>query len=256
MSNSNQKESVRVLVTGFGPFPRGNGKNYAQNTSHEITKLLPHTLSANSRFNPTGARIDIINPTSADGQAVKVEYAHIRDYVSGLHDTHGNNVDLILHMGMADGWNFISCERRAYKQTFTSCWGAAGRILGLGRYYRIKDFAGETVDDAGECPWGEDVPMEVLFCHVPGDLDQFSLKAGANSICAIIGAAASQILEERKHKAPQQPVVVGRQQEQPTIVQEEPSNSTVSAQQRQRAMEMMASGFGGERAIQATKYSA
>ncbi|THV75365.1 peptidase C15, pyroglutamyl peptidase I-like protein [Aureobasidium pullulans] len=228
MSNSNQKESVRVLVTGFGPFPRGNGKNYAQNTSHEITKLLPHTLSANSRFNPTGARIDIINPTSADGQAVKVEYAHIRDYVSGLHDTHGNNVDLILHMGMADGWNFISCERRAYKQTFTSCWGAAGRILGL----------------------------EVLFCHVPGDLDQFSLKAGANSICAIIGAAASQILEERKHKAPQQSVVVGRQQEQPTIVQEEPGNSTVSAQQRQRAMEMMASGFGGERAIQATKYSA
>ncbi|THW06873.1 peptidase C15, pyroglutamyl peptidase I-like protein [Aureobasidium pullulans] len=312
MSNSNQKESVRVLVTGFGPFPRGNGKNYAQNTSHEITKLLPHTLSANSRFNPTGARIDIINPTSADGQAVKVEYAHIRDYVSGLHDTHGNNVDLILHMGMADGWNFISCERRAYKQTFTSCWGAAGRILGLGRYYRIKDFAGETVDDAGDCPWGEDVPMglctgfdvdllvedagktlkesfgrdvrghedggtyccgfiyyeslankftkgtsaEVLFCHVPGDLDQFSLKAGANSICAIIGAAASQILEERKHKAPQQSVVVGRQQEQPTIVQEEPGNSTVSAQQRQRAMEMMASGFGGERAIQATKYSA
>ncbi|THZ84216.1 peptidase C15, pyroglutamyl peptidase I-like protein [Aureobasidium pullulans] len=228
MSNSNQKESVRVLVTGFGPFPRGNGKNYAQNTSHEITKLLPHTLSANSRFNPTGARIDIINPTSADGQAVKVEYAHIRDYVSDLHDTHGNSVDLILHMGMADGWNFISCERRAYKQTFTSCWGAAGRILGL----------------------------EVLFCHVPGDLDQFSLKAGANSICAIIGAAASQILEERKHKAPQQPVVVGRQQEQPTIVQEEPGNSTVSAQQRQRAMEMMASGFGGERAIQATKYSA
>lgn len=96
----------------------------------------------------------------------------------------------------------------------------------------------------------------MLFCHVPGDLDQFSLKAGANSICAIIGAAASQILEERKHKAPQQSVVVGRQQEQQPIVQEEPGNSTVSAQQRQRAMEMMASGFGSERAIQATKYSA
>ena len=155
-------KSIPILIptsVSLQPFPRGNGKNYAQNTSHEISKLLPHTLSANSRFNPTGARIDIINPTSADGQAVKVEYAHIRDYVSGLHDTHGNNVDLILHMGMADGWNFISCERRAYKQTFTSCWGAAGRILGLGRYYRIKDFAGKTVDDAGDCPWGEDVPM-------------------------------------------------------------------------------------------------
>ncbi|KAI5243848.1 peptidase C15, pyroglutamyl peptidase I-like protein [Aureobasidium subglaciale] len=309
MSCDSHTECIRVLVTGFGPFPRSDGTTYIKNSSHEITKLLPDTLSPSSPFNPTSTEISILNPTATEGSAVKVEYAHIRNYTSALHSTHGNDVDLILHIGMADGWDFISCERRAYKQTFTSSWGS--RVLGLlGRYYMIKDFAGKTVKDAGPCPWDDDVvPMglctgldvdkvvegagktlkgmfgrdvrghedggtyccgfiyyeslankftkgstaEVLFCHVPGDLDQFSLKAGANSICAIVGAAASQILEERKHRAPLGPVATKSQEE---SVVAETGTSTVSAQQRQRAMEMMASGYGGEQALQATKFNA
>ncbi|KAG9948124.1 peptidase C15, pyroglutamyl peptidase I-like protein, partial [Aureobasidium melanogenum] len=284
MDDNNGVRSVTVLVTGFGPFPRGDGTTYSKNTSHEISKLLPSILPARSQFNPTNHPIVILNPTAAEGAAVRVEYAHIRDYTSALHSSSGN-ADLLLHMGMADGWDFVSCERRSYKQTFTSGW--AGKFLGLGRYYMIKDAAGKTVQDAGPNPWGEEVPIglgtglnvddvvenagkvlktafgrdvrahedagtyccgfiyyeslankftkqtpaEVLFCHVPGDLDRLNLHAAANSICAIIGAAAAQILENRR---------LDPSQNVDAVTQE--SVSTVSAAQKQRAMELMASG--------------
>ncbi|KAH0378994.1 peptidase C15, pyroglutamyl peptidase I-like protein, partial [Aureobasidium melanogenum] len=260
MDSDSSVRPITILVTGFGPFPRGDGTNYAKNTSHEISKLLPQTLPARSQFNPTDHPITILNPTAAEGAAVRVEYAHIRDYTSALHTSSGATADLLLHLGMADGWNFVSCERRSYKQSFTSGW--AGRLFKLGRYYMIKDAEGKTVEDAGPNPWGEEVPMglgtgfdvdelvenaianeaakqkftkqtpaEVLFCHVPGDLDRLNLHAAANSICAIMGAAAAQILDNRRH-APAQNAG--------SVTQE--SVSTVSAQQRQRAMELMASG--------------
>ncbi|CAD0100651.1 unnamed protein product [Aureobasidium mustum] len=286
MDSDSSVRPITVFVTGFGPFPRGDGTSYSRNTSHEITKLLPSTLPPRSQFNPSSHPIRILNPTAAEGKAVNVEYAHIRKYTSGLHDSYGATADLILHIGMADGWNFVSCERRSYKQTFTSGW--AGRMLGLGRYYMIKDVKGKTVEDAGPNPWGEDVPMglgtglnvdelvdgagkmlktafgrdvrahedagtyccgfiyyeslankftkqtpaEVLFCHVPGDLDRLNLHAATNSICAIIGAAAAQILDNRG-VGPAQKISIGGN---------ERSADTVSAQQRQRAMELMASG--------------
>lgn len=87
---------------------------------------------------------------------MRVEYAHIRSYTSALHTAHASDVDLIVHVGMADGWDFVSMERRAYKQGFTSCWGGRG---GFGKYYVIKDAAGKNINDTGECPWGEDVPV-------------------------------------------------------------------------------------------------
>jgi pyroglutamyl-peptidase len=58
---------------------------------------------------------------------------------------------------MAEGWDFVSCERRAYKQGFTSSW--ATKSAGIGTYYTSKDAVGETVSDAGACPWDDTIPM-------------------------------------------------------------------------------------------------
>lgn len=149
--------SLYILTRLLQPFPRRDGTNYAKNSSHEITKLLPETLPPRSQFNPTDNTITILNPTAVEGKAVRVEYAHIRKYTSELHASSGATADLILHIGMADGWDFVSCERRSYKQTFTSGW--TGKLFGLGRYYMIKDVKGKTVEDAGPNPWGEEVPM-------------------------------------------------------------------------------------------------
>lgn len=119
---------------------------------------LPPTHPAN----PTTAHINLINPTAADGAYVRTEYAYIRTYAARLHARHTSDVDLFLHLGMAGGWDFVSVERRAYKQGFSSSWGG-GRRGGGGAaqstYYMLPDAKGETVLDAPVCPWGDEVPI-------------------------------------------------------------------------------------------------
>lgn len=101
-------------------------------------------------INPTGATINILNPTAADGQYVRTEYAYIREYVKKLHAEDDDDVDLYVHLGQADGWRSLSVERRAFRQGMTSTWWSAREKKG---YYRIADNAGRTVEDAGPCPW-------------------------------------------------------------------------------------------------------
>jgi len=189
-------------------------------------------------------------------------------------DQRNEHVDLFLHIGMAYGWHFVSVERAAYKQTMTSTFWSSGSAPGVGSarhstYYRIKDNAGHTVEHAGECPWGDDVPIglspdinvdavaesaqalltaraslqqrpwqpgsetpsngpevpvrphteagtyccgfiyyesmaaryaagkkgNVLFCHVPGELDSKSLDRARDAILAVIVSAASHMVQ-------------------------------------------------------------
>ena len=55
----------------------------------------------------------------------------------------------MLHLGMADGWDFYTVERFAFKEGFTSSWsGMTG--TGKGYYCLIKDEADKTADDMTE----------------------------------------------------------------------------------------------------------
>lgn len=72
---------------------------------------------------------------------------------------------------MADGWDYVSIERRAYKQGFSSTfWGKREEKA----YYMLEDVAGKTVLDAPPCPWS-DVPMGLST-----DLDVDAIVAAAN----------------------------------------------------------------------------
>lgn len=63
---------------------------------------------------------------------------------------------------MANGWDFVSVERRAFRQGFSSDWWGGGSSAGSRKevkaYYTMPDNSGQTVQDAGACPW-EDVPL-------------------------------------------------------------------------------------------------
>jgi pyroglutamyl-peptidase len=87
------------------------------NNSHLLTTLLPSSLPPFSKHNPTPSTIRILNPTSAPGPAVKSEYAFVRSYCRDLWEEHGNDMDLILHLGMADGWeSVVLIEKSAWKE--------------------------------------------------------------------------------------------------------------------------------------------
>ncbi|MCJ1433505.1 hypothetical protein MMC27_002867 [Xylographa pallens] len=141
------KNEIAVLVTGCGPFPHHSNRN--ENTSNLITKLLPSHIAAHSTFNPTSYRIKILNPTSADGEYIRVEYAYIRQYIQKLYDEYGDTVHLMLHLGMADGWDFYTVERFAYQEGFTSSWSGWSRS-GKGYYCQIEDESGKTAEDITE----------------------------------------------------------------------------------------------------------
>lgn len=73
---------------------------------------------------------------------------------------------------MADGWDYVSIERRAYKQGFSSTfWGKREEKA----YYMLEDVAGKTVLDAPACPWGPDIPIGLST-----DLDVDAIVAAAN----------------------------------------------------------------------------
>ena len=129
------------------PFPRHSQRN--ENTSHLVTKLLPSYIVAQTTFNPTSYSIKILNPTSADGEYIRVEYAYIRQYIQKLYDTYEDTVHLMLHLGMADGWDFYTVERFAYQEGFSSSWSGAART-GKEYYYFIDDEAGKTAKDITE----------------------------------------------------------------------------------------------------------
>lgn len=80
------------------------------------------------------------------GQAVKAEYGYVRTYCQRLWKEYGNSADLIVHLGLADGWEWYTVERSAWKEgTVKSVDGVPG-----GRkeeYYMIPDDIGQTITD-------------------------------------------------------------------------------------------------------------
>ncbi|KAH7413381.1 hypothetical protein BKA64DRAFT_660914 [Cadophora sp. MPI-SDFR-AT-0126] len=146
-ASANSKEYT-VLVTGMGAYPDGLGGHYSasDNTSHLITQHLPSHIPASHPLNPTNLPIRILNPTSGPNSAVKTEYAYIRSYTKTLHaeSQKTNNLDAIVHLGMADGWEWYTVEERAFKEGMSSTWWGESAKEG---YYMVLDDAGETVLD-------------------------------------------------------------------------------------------------------------
>ena len=76
---------------------------------------------------------------------MRTEYAYIRHYVQKIWDEFQDTVDMVLHLGMADGWDFYSMEAGAFKEGFTSTfWNPREEKYG---YYMIPDVAGKTIND-------------------------------------------------------------------------------------------------------------
>ncbi|KAL3422609.1 pyroglutamyl peptidase type [Phlyctema vagabunda] len=153
-----------VLVTGMGAFPKYPGHaeygRYLEddNTSHLITKYLPSRLGPYSEYNPTDLEIRILNPTAAPGCAVKTEYGYARAYIEQLWREHGNSVDLILHLGMADGWEWYSIEKSGWKEGTVKPFDGGPPV----EYYLMPDDVGDTVKDLpGPSPWSDRVPEQL-----------------------------------------------------------------------------------------------
>lgn len=159
----------KVLVTGMGPFPDGEGGRYEEddNTSHLVTQRLPDTLPASHPLNPTHQSIQILNPTAPRGKYVKTEYAYIRSFIQGLYDeftdaeTGECALDAVVHLGMAEGFTSYTVEERAFNEKMSSNWwpGLVGQST---RYYCVPDDAGRTAaditKDEGKGRW-RDAPM-------------------------------------------------------------------------------------------------
>lgn len=125
------KREVTILVTGFGPFQA----KYPVNPSFEITRSLPQELPPSAA---DGSQVTII----AYGTPIRVCYETVRELVPKVHESYIDNVDLVLHIGMASGRNFYTVEE-------------IGRRDG---YYKNKDLDGKTLpEDDGllrfaDCP--------------------------------------------------------------------------------------------------------
>jgi len=218
MENEN---SINVFVTGFGPFPDGNGGHFDINSSHEVTKLLPSTIAANTAANPTSTTINLLNPTAGKGKYVPTSYRYIRNYVKHLHtfgyppenagtdvemqtgiDPPSSNparpshpkIDMVVHIGQAAGWGFVSIERAAYGQGMSSSWlSRSASNFDIGYYYKVPDEIGETVADCGEDPWTR-VPMGLQPAF---NVDE--VQKGAEARLNVMHDTATQAAKGKKH---------------------------------------------------------
>lgn len=86
-----------------------------------------------------------------------------------MYDEYEDTLDAIIHLGMADGWEWFSLEERAFHADFKcDWWGPTEESVG---YYRIPDDAGKTVEDIGKEEgkdlW-KDMPMGIAtYLSVP-----------------------------------------------------------------------------------------
>ena len=167
------------------------------NTSHLVTKLLPSFLEPHSKYNATKFKIQILNPTAKS--AVKSEYGFVRSYCKDLWEKYGNSIDLIVHLGMADGWEWYSVERSAWKEgTIKSVDYGNGMEGNPVEYYTMPDDIGETIKDLkGSCPWSVNVPKRLMAG--PGiDVDTLA-RSVEKSLNATSGKVSESEIEVRSH---------------------------------------------------------
>lgn len=78
----------------------------------------------------------------------------IRRRLQELHAEYGDKVDLWIHLGRSP-WDFITCERLAFRQDFSSSWFSDESQKA---YYLGRDNLKQNAQDLGPCPW-TDVPI-------------------------------------------------------------------------------------------------
>ncbi|RAL61635.1 hypothetical protein DID88_002704 [Monilinia fructigena] len=126
-----QEKEIRVLVTGFGPFRA----QYPINPSWEIASRLPRYISTNvkNEGHHPHARPPINKPIpriqiDCYEAPVHVGYKAVRELMPRLLDE--TEPDYVLHIGMASGRPFYSCERRGHRSG-----------------YYVQDVDGELLND-------------------------------------------------------------------------------------------------------------
>ncbi|SZF02946.1 unnamed protein product [Blumeria hordei] len=111
LNNNNSRGETIVLVTGFAPFRVANPINPAW----EITRNLPcnyplhDTQETSDHSSSTQSTIRI----KAYPEPVKVAYKNVRDIVPRLWED--ENIDFVIHIGVAEERDYYSIERRAYR---------------------------------------------------------------------------------------------------------------------------------------------
>ena len=115
---------------------------------------MPGSFTASSPFNTTGTDITILDGIQGGWAAIEGSYDNIRRTLKTLHGDHGNKVDLWVHLGRGP-WDHVTCERRAYRQDFSSSWLTEQAYKG---YYLGPDNEKQSASDLGPCPW-MNVPM-------------------------------------------------------------------------------------------------
>ncbi|KAK4498843.1 hypothetical protein PRZ48_009353 [Zasmidium cellare] len=145
------KTEFSVLVTGFGANLNAPYGNATSNPASLIARSLPQSLSFTHSLNSTNATITFIDPIAGNFAELGGDYSTKRRRIKDLHDQYGATVDLWVHLGRGP-WSFITCERRAFRQDFTSSWLGDDARKG---YYLYRDNEKKTAKELGHCPWKE-----------------------------------------------------------------------------------------------------
>ncbi|KAK8910488.1 hypothetical protein QC760_001433 [Botrytis cinerea] len=197
-------KEIRVLVTGFGPFRA----QYPINPSWEIASRLPRYVPTNvkNEGRHPHARPPINKPTpqikiDTYGTPVHVGYKAVRELLPTLLDD--NTPDYVLHIGMASGRPFYSCERRGHRDGYFMQ-DVDGKLLN-DEYNKIKDGDDWETDtriseDAGNylCDfiyytslahrYKYQQPNKAMFLHVPVESDPESIRKGVEITIELIRA--------------------------------------------------------------------
>ncbi|KAK4502219.1 hypothetical protein PRZ48_005644 [Zasmidium cellare] len=148
------KKEYSVVVTGFGANLNAPYGNNTSNPSSLIARSLPHSLPPSHPLNPTDSTITLVDGVANDFAEIYGTYAKIRQRLRDLHAQYGTTVDLWVHLGRSP-WPFVTVERKAFRQDFTSSWLGEDARKG---YYNGPDNEKNSVNDIGPNPW-LDVPM-------------------------------------------------------------------------------------------------
>ncbi|KAL8670145.1 MAG: hypothetical protein Q9224_007694 [Gallowayella concinna] len=113
-----KRNSITILVTGFGPFQ----ERYPINPSFEIARSLPSILPSKTA---DGLDIHIITY----GTPIHVSYREVYELVPLLHESFQGTVDLVLHIGMASGRSFYTFELHGHRDGYTRNKDLEGKTL-------------------------------------------------------------------------------------------------------------------------------
>lgn len=142
-----------IIVTGFGANLH-HTTNKTSNPASIIASSLPASFPSTHPLNCSGRDIDILDGVAGGWVELEATHKGIRDHIRVLHEKHGNDVDLFIHLGRSP-WEFLTVEKRAFRQDMTCTW--LNESAEKGGYYLNPDNDNNFVRDM-EFPW-KDVPI-------------------------------------------------------------------------------------------------